>query len=667
MDKYNCWLCNHVENVKADLKQHVISIHDRLRVICPWCTGKELSFRKAVDFKQHVKSNHKAIRRDAPSDTFGEPACFWISRFPKDYVRMVNPMKRENQASIFLRTAVEKWHPTLRDRASKTMAQWREGWSVMPLLTPPPSPILNFSEEESRKMKIHEVSVTTHLNALTYEERQSSVDWFRVEMSPSLLKMAKERESLFRRLTRLDPFPGEVPTSFPNQLVGSTFIMFQTQLSILLGIEERSVTGIYKTNHPKYGPPKPAKRIKLSEDAKITASAPTQVTSSCPSTTLTESTAIILSSCPPSLSALANDPSKMTRADHVASQSPIMTTMETNEDVREQVGDPQGSIRLNSKTADTDISAVCTETISLMHSTSLPIMSTRVLATASSSSEATASQMSPTAVITSECSFMPKFPLDTLLPLSSNSTDCHQEVIDLTLDQNRTSMPHPSSLVYEPVTTTTSRSTFQPSKGIDAAGDHSTVEDYEIDSPTGPFSPIKYTPTPKEQLPIVVFPDLSVRAEALLRVGCMPLLPPARRNWVKEEEIILPSSSPVSRWPPKGWASQTGDAKLLLWETVATTLAIRDGLEMDRNEILDTYNFLALPGSGNPQLKSNLQIARYYNYKTLRDICMGKVIRAETSKQVVLMLEAAKTVCFPAVSATVILERIEKRNINIRI
>ena len=113
-----------------------------------------------------------------------------------------------------------------------------------------------------------------------------------------------------------------------------------------------------------------------------------------------------------------------------------------------------------------------------------------------------------------------------------------------------------------------------------------------------------YSPTPKSQLVMELPLDLRMRAEKLLPFGCMPLLPPSRCNWAVDEAIILPAYSPIPCWPPKGWATYTSDVKLLLWETVSTALALHDDINIDGGEILDTYNFLALPGSGTPQLKS---------------------------------------------------------------
>ena len=172
---------------------------------------------------------------------------------------------------------------------------------------------------------------------------------------------------------------------------------------------------------------------------------------------------------------------------------------------------------------------------------------------------------------------------------------------------------------------------------------------------------LSMSPLQKERLQMPL-PVISLRAEILLRYWCMPLLSSARRNWGEEEQIMLPASSPVPCWRPKGWSSLTPDTKFLLWETVVTSLAIKDGLD-DRGEIIDTYNFLALPGSRDPNLQTNLQSARYYNYKALRDICLGK----SKSSDVITMLEAASSCSRQTISASLILEQMERKKINIRI
>ena len=72
-----------------------------------------MTFRKAVDLKLHIKAVHKTVRRDAPSDAFGEPACFWISTFPRDNAKTIIPTSPTSTEAQFLGNAAERWLPTL--------------------------------------------------------------------------------------------------------------------------------------------------------------------------------------------------------------------------------------------------------------------------------------------------------------------------------------------------------------------------------------------------------------------------------------------------------------------------------------------------------------------------------------------------------------------------
>ena len=95
---------------------------------------------------------------------------------------------------------------------------------------------------------------------------------------------------------------------------------------------------------------------------------------------------------------------------------------------------------------------------------------------------------------------------------------------------------------------------------------------------------------------------------------------------------------------------------------MATSLALSDGLDLERGGILDAFNFLALPGSKDPVIKTNLQSARYYNFKAVRDVYIGR----STCEMVITMLEAAIKCSMPSPSASVILKQIERKRINIR-
>ena len=233
--------------------------------MCPWCLGRETTFRKAVDLKQHIKYAHKTVRRDTRSDAFGEPACFWISIFPRDYAKTITPASPTSTEARFLQNAVERWLPTLGTKCSRSLSQWKEGWSVVspPLLSPSPAPVLDFEEEDRAAMKIHELSITQKVHALVYEEGDSIVTWFKVELTGKLLSMQRERESLFRRLMRLQPFYGEVPKQF-KELDTSSLQLIGKRICKVLGVEERFMVNAARNIISKFGQPNPPKRPKLS-------------------------------------------------------------------------------------------------------------------------------------------------------------------------------------------------------------------------------------------------------------------------------------------------------------------------------------------------------------------------------------------------------------------
>ena len=118
---------------------------------------------------------------------------------------------------------------------------------------------------------------------------------------------------------------------------------------------------------------------------------------------------------------------------------------------------------------------------------------------------------------------------------------------------------------------------------------------------------------------------LQERALALFTTGAMPLFPPARRDWTSGVEIQLPIPGSLSMWPPAGWKTMSADIKLLLWETVSTLLAtlVFQAIPEDRGLLLDTFQFLALPGTRERKLVSPFQMMRHSSFTTVRKIAAG--------------------------------------------
>ena len=87
------------------------------------------------------------------------------------------------------------------------------------------------------------------------------------------------------------------------------------------------------------------------------------------------------------------------------------------------------------------------------------------------------------------------------------------------------------------------------------------------------------------------------RARKILEFGSMPLVPPVRRNWDRDE--IMKLDGTTISWHPHGWKKISSDQRKLTWEFAATTIELKTVScnAINRTDLLDTYNCLALPGT----------------------------------------------------------------------
>ena len=738
MSNYVCWLCKHQENRKSDLKYHLSSIHDRLKLVCAWCEGRELTFRKAVDLKLHVKANHHNIFRDAPSDCFGEPNSFWFSLFPKDYIRLIKPTRPDSSGAKFGRRAIEKWWPSVRSKTARSIEDWRKGWSCVPLLTPSPSPSLDFLEDRPipKKLSIHQINIgSDKIEALVYEDFSNTTIWYRCLLKSSILTVQKQRDSLLRRMEQIKPHHGAVPDTFCDVMEGERLKFASNRLCNVLKVDTSYFATIHRLEQASFSDIKPCKRRPKEEEEPVEPEKKKQRTA-------------LQSPAPvPELSEVQNDRTCKKKVGSFGSRldsqwKPVVDGVGVAENGWE-ISNPtrkdgmseavkntidEGTELRGADTADLTqkskplmpLDVLLPEPVSPVGPSSERIepakpdktMKAKEIAQVDKSDTQIAGCRVPSVPTTSNGDTETEHDLhhpksdttateEDLLPSmgdgSSSSGDQQPSDAQSTEESQLQTMGEASSSIgeesqpnsvsdattnhevqshedpqhFEDVYTTSgedehvqhpeSSSSFTPIQ-IDQTGDHRYAVQESPESIQEYPESMSYIPTPKNQL-TWSFSPLSLRADALLRIGCMPLLPPARRNWTKEEQIALPEGSPMTRWPPKGWSNFTPDVKLLLLETVATTLALKDGLALDRLDILDTYNFLALPGSSNPKLSTNTQKARYFNFRTVADIRMG----LSKSSAFISMMEAAKATSSPPLTAVIILQQIERLKISIRI
>ena len=159
---------------------------------------------------------------------------------------------------------------------------------------------------------------------------------------------------------------------------------------------------------------------------------------------------------------------------------------------------------------------------------------------------------------------------------------------------------------------------------------------------------------------VQVSTSVQERAKRLLVNGCMPLCPPARREWTSGMKIQIPIPGPLSVWPPNDWQLMSPDMKLLTYETVATLLhtCIYDRVPEDRHVVLDQFNFLALPGMRESKLLVPSQLMRYYNFTIIRKIASGEY-KMTDGETIVTQFEAAATVNVLPRMFTLLLEAIK--------
>ena len=189
-------------------------------------------------------------------------------------------------------------------------------------------------------------------------------------------------------------------------------------------------------------------------------------------------------------------------------------------------------------------------------------------------------------------------------------------------------------------TTTTSNKENQPILKLNLPSSQSKPTQVISSSDTHNNKPLS------EKQPIRNIVTIQQRARKILEFGSMPLVPPSRRNWDREE--IMKLEGTTISWPPHGWKKMSSDQRKLTWEFAATTMELKTVSfnAINRTDLLDKYNCLALPGTSEDGKHSDNKIrskVRYYNYEFLRIVANKKTTSRE-DKEVVEMLERAASI-----------------------
>lgn len=656
-----------------------------------------------------MRANHKSVYREGTADCFGEPNCFWLAIHPRDYINILKPTRQDNSDAKLFRQAVEKWVIKLGEKASRSLKQWQDGWGIVPLMSQSPSPTLDYEDGNHLvELKIHQLTLDSQeVNAIIYEKFLSSLRWYHVQIDSNIRSNSRMLASLLRRMDQVKPFEGVVPNKYNFQLEGDELQMAKSRLSGVLKIDTKFVQKVSKNVASGY--------LSISEGTEPAKKKQKTLHSEAIPVDLTEKTKpeplFPLDVLLPQMSQHRepNQPDKQ-----ALNSEKVCEPMQTSEAVSVTSAEFSTSTITAAYTSPAKSSGLLSQVISVsspetpvtvvVDQQALVMKSASQLSTTSSDQMATSctaplmsSQQLPHSNdqesvdpvnVSVPYPFCLSSTQDTQLPVTiidsnqqrpSSSTVMTNPTVSLYQLKSPAAVSHPAghssagqasvlptSASFKAVRSSVhSPSTFHI---MNATGDNWA---YDPESPSFP----PYIPTPISTSSMLITPDsgamaddLRSRAKVLLTKGCMPLLPPARRNWTSEEEIKLPLSAPFAWWPPQRWLALSSDMKLMVWESVAMALALKDGfVDMDRGEILDHYNFLALPGSASPQLKSNFQTSRYFNFKVVRDVLLGKSPESESNKQLITMLEAAESAGFKSSTSVHILEQIEKKGISLRV
>ncbi|XP_076104529.1 uncharacterized protein LOC143073103 [Mytilus galloprovincialis] len=236
----------------------------------------------------------------------------------------------------------------------------------------------------------------------------------------------------------------------------------------------------------------------------------------------------------------------------------------------------------------------------------------------------TNSPLAPTNQSPSATSSAPKSPSSALKPPSSAS-------------KPPSSAPKPPSSASKPPSSAPKPPSSVPKPPSSAPKPPSSVPKPQSSAPKTPSSASKPPSSLTASLPVVQPPasstDVTVaeetpipkKAREILILGSMPAIPPASRDW-KTKSIKVPTGTTFLQWPPREWETLTPDSKLLAWKFAASQFEYHSTgkfPKLDRTDLLDEYNFLALPVTKEQKIKGKENLVRkcrYYNYEILRTI-----------------------------------------------
>ncbi|VDI79098.1 Hypothetical predicted protein [Mytilus galloprovincialis] len=603
-----CWICPEKFDTTKQLKSHLASsVHSKMEVVCPFCLDRPTKYKRVWELKDHCNRFHKPAMQDMRPDVLSEGNAYYLAVHPACYRKVVRPTAFYSPSARDLKKAMQAWLKKSKD-TYRTPEEWEQGWKEGTKFDGPPGeelfqPVYSGDETRAASSSSIDMEITrpeawriTYVALVPQSIMVEAIfrrETYRFAIADTLLADVKYVSALTRRMLAI-PQGGRQSAGRKHKLLGKTFSDRVTLAVKLLGLPEKYIKSIHRLETDFYAVPTtelfdpPSKTPVISKKKNIVKS-----TISAKKSTKKSSSSVIKKPEKPSSTQVTSSPRKSTPP-----TTPVVTI------------------------TSLALSPISTRSLSPARPSSPPPAKNSENISSSDSKRPEKPSSAPVTAITSKPSTPPTTPavntsISALSPISTGSLP---------------PLPPPAK---------------KPKK--------STIP-YTPEKPSQP-GPI-YIPTPKQLLATITtqdIPNLELhvrtpveRATTLLRLGGMPLFPPARRDWTGEVQVKLPGEVLTKDWPPQGWKEMTPDTKKLNWEFISfqyeqvsnhPTVPSRAGL-------LDKYNMLALPGTSPHNKIKDVTRNRYeetvfYLYEHLRLIATNGIKPDLSTTFMLDMLEKA--------------------------
>ena len=584
-----------------------------MRVICPWCFDDENLYRTSAELLKHVDKKHIHVTEEVKrGEFFSEKNGFWLAIKPGDYLHLMKPTDHGSTIAIQARSAVGRWLDKGKKKLSRTREQWTSGWDLAKPKEQEPS---RRSYSPSRplipeaRLKLVNVELSSKGHAAYFIDEGATIGdvWYKAELCSDVMGDTRASEGLLRRLrvnTRRT-----IPCNFTSLARDCHGITRAAARE--LGISERFIERVFRqivsfsvttTTKKRSHIQCLADELGVEDDVEIIE--PEKTEQKKKKSRKDKSPQKNLKSKTPPTKEKSNKeekPKEKTPRSNIETRKETITSPETPTKAPAPIPETSDSMQATifQQALEKLITPIKTPPPQKQHPIEDPIKETVVLPIAP-----------------------PKTPEMNTIDLDQivRSHQSHRQKRRLPSEIVVSDEDQPTPCTSD-VSTTTSESACQIVPSI-ASSMESAAQDDEIAEE-------------RDQK------TLQERARDLLATGVMPLLPPARREWVGVEPIELHQPD---RLASTQFEQYSADEKLTAWSYTAMALEFNRGVPLVYNEtdLLDRYAFLGLPGTRVPTTdKTNSTRLRLENYNILRDIVQGK-LKEKDACQWIEVFEAAQ-------------------------